>query len=413
MKSKLLIATLLFSTIIGFLNVSPASAYSGVVNQSNCPTLQIPFTATDFNPSTSSWIIFKTTSEASTYWGGDTVMLWTSNSQYTSFDGLTLGYNNTTQSATFSIYGGSGVNVYIGAYNSTTSFFSQAGNTSGQGWGSPTTPENGAHNPYVDSICNIGGNITYTAPYTEQYPPEPDLISAPTIKYTITDDIGHFEVSDIPETGADKIHWTITYGTIEGDPQIQTWDGTDIPTKPLDFTFPHIAQKTENITYGTYVINAYYTDSSDVRTSEETTMTIKLSVDNYNNFQGECSNEACLNDGAIGNDAVALNFDVCTFSGTFPFMDITACKNKIGEILGLLNFDKIKYGASLKQDTTGCHTLGTLGTWLNLDNNEKTICPMFSDDIRNIITPFITFGLGLIMIQFIAKRGQDMGGKNG
>lgn len=408
MKSKLFIATLILSTIIGLLNISPTSAYSGVVSQSNCSTLQIPFTATDFNPSTSSWIIFKTTSEASTYWGGDTVMLWTSNNQYTTFDGLTMGYNNTTQSATFSIYGGTGVNVYIGAYNSSTSVFSTAGNTSGEGWGSPSTPENGAHNPYVESICNIGGNITYTAPYTEQYPQEPDLISAPEISYQINDDQGTFNAINIPETGVTGVQWLITYGTIEGDPQVQTWEGADIPTKPLNFTFPYIADAGADDKYGTYLISAYYTDENDDQISEESLISVVLRADQYNHFEGTCSGETCLNTGAIGNDAVSLNFDDCTFSADYPWLDITACKNKIGEILGLLNFDKIRYGSQFTGDTTGCHTLTTMGTWL-MQPNGTVVCPKISEEVRNTVTPFIMFGLGLVMIQFIAKRGTDQG----
>jgi len=136
----------------------------------------------------------------------------------------------------------------------------------------------------------------------------------------------------------------------------------------------------------------------------------KLSENNYNNFSGICTDDDCTNDSSIGSNALSLDFDDCTLSSEYPFIDINGCKNKIGQLLGIMNFDKLKYGGQLTGDTTSCHTLGTIGTWLNLDDNQKLICPKFSDSLRGTITPFIVFALGLVMIQFIAKRGIDQGG---
>jgi hypothetical protein len=71
-----------------------------------------------------------------------------------------------------------------------------------------------------------------------------------------------------------------------------------------------------------------------------------------------------------------------------------------------LTFGTVKLGNDYNFNNQ-CRTLGTIGDWMNLDN--KTVCPVMPESVRNIITPFITFALGLMTIKFIAsKTGSSM-----
>jgi hypothetical protein len=259
----------------------------------------------------------------------------------------------------------------------------------------------------------VNSPITYPESYEGEIPldSEPQvetLETAPTIEYHIQDLNGTFNAKDIPETGADKLKWFITYGSIEGQPQVRTWEGEDIPQTPLEFTFPYMAKGTEDDIWGLYTIRAWYTDSEGIATSEETIIKVILKDDQFNNFNGTCTGEVCL-DTPISGSAVKLNFDECQLSETYPFIDIDGCINKIKVVLGIINVDKIKYGENLKGHKAGCHTLTVFNNWLNLTAENSEVCPVFNEEIRNIITPFMMLGLGMITITFLGKHGEDKG----
>lgn len=238
----------------------------------------------------------------------------------------------------------------------------------------------------------------------------PDLGTAPTIRAKVNDMEGEFSVtSEIPETGADKVYWFITYGTIEGTPAIQTWEGTDVPTMPLLFTFPYKATETEDESMGTYHIRAWYTDSEGTATSSETEIRVVLKDGVFNVFDQECTADECLNVG-VGDNAISLDFAECEFSAEYPFIDFDGCINKVKIVLGIINMDKIKYGDEFKGNNTAqCHTLTVFDDWLNLSGSNKTVCPVFPQAMRDIITPFMLLGLGMITIGFLGKHGEDKG----
>lgn len=92
-------------------------------------------------------------------------------------------------------------------------------------------------------------------------------------------------------------------------------------------------------------------------------------------------------------------------SDEFPFIYLDDC------IGNLLIFGKIALfgGATFNNNwsaTTDCTTLNTMDDWLHLEN--PTVCPMMPSYVRNIVTPFVTFLLGLITMRFLATRtGKD------
>jgi hypothetical protein len=90
----------------------------------------------------------------------------------------------------------------------------------------------------------------------------------------------------------------------------------------------------------------------------------------------------------------------------YPFITWDGCKDNIAMVTDALTFGTVKLGNDYNFNNQ-CRTLGTIGDWMNLDN--KTVCPVMPESVRNIITPFITFALGLMTIKFIAsKTGSSM-----
>lgn len=85
--------------------------------------------------------------------------------------------------------------------------------------------------------------------------------------------------------------------------------------------------------------------------------------------------------------------------------DINDCLQSFYDILDNLMFNTVKVGGpDVSSLPAGCHTLGTLGDWLNVPASSRTICPQFSETVRNIVTPFITFLLGLIVMRSIVNK---------
>lgn len=93
------------------------------------------------------------------------------------------------------------------------------------------------------------------------------------------------------------------------------------------------------------------------------------------------------------------------FSLTAPYIDIPACLSDINVVVNNLSFGAISFVKV--PSATECKTLGTIGKWLPLEN--KTVCPQIPKEIRDIITPFITFALGMIIVIMITKvaRGDN------
>lgn len=106
--------------------------------------------------------------------------------------------------------------------------------------------------------------------------------------------------------------------------------------------------------------------------------------------------------GTLKNDLFASCMD-----SEFPFLHFDACMTNIETAISMLSFGVLKFGNDW-QTTDGCTQLNVLDDWLNITNG--TVCPFFSNEVRNIVTPFVTLLLGLITMNFIFKIGNDSNG---
>lgn len=113
-----------------------------------------------------------------------------------------------------------------------------------------------------------------------------------------------------------------------------------------------------------------------------------------------------------------INIDGTTYSGNVsnatsmmqkcmttvaPYIDMQGCYKSFQYIIDAMSFGGLKWGTNW-ESSTQCHTLGTLGDWLNLDPANRTVCPEIPDGVRGIITPFVTLLLGLTIMTFIARN---------
>lgn len=88
---------------------------------------------------------------------------------------------------------------------------------------------------------------------------------------------------------------------------------------------------------------------------------------------------------------------------TFPFIDMGGCIHNMASTVEILTFDTINLGTPFKF-AEQCYTLGKVGDWLGLEGQNRNICPAISSDVRNVITPFVTFAFSLMGIKYITSR---------
>lgn len=94
------------------------------------------------------------------------------------------------------------------------------------------------------------------------------------------------------------------------------------------------------------------------------------------------------------------------FSDTFPYVDIDGCTAVVENLVNNLSFGTINFpNWSIQSD--GCHTLGTIGDWINVPSSSRTICPQFSSTVRNVVTPFLTFVLAITIIGVLVTKSRN------
>lgn len=94
------------------------------------------------------------------------------------------------------------------------------------------------------------------------------------------------------------------------------------------------------------------------------------------------------------------------FSDTFPYIDIDGCTSVIEDLINNLSFGTINF-PEWEINSDGCHTLGILGDWINVPSSSRTICPQFSPTVRNVVTPFLTFVLGITIIGVLVTKSRN------
>jgi len=113
--------------------------------------------------------------------------------------------------------------------------------------------------------------------------------------------------------------------------------------------------------------------------------------------------EACIDGYCLGNNE---NLVAECVKEEFPFVDPGGCIGQINSFVSMLTFrtpeDDAVGGGVFHDAVNGCRELQVLDDWLL--RPDQTVCPMIPAEIRNTITPFITFAFGLMTMTFIARR---------
>lgn len=176
----------------------------------------------------------------------------------------------------------------------------------------------------------------------------------------------------------------------------------------------------ENVPMGNYKIfaDAVYTDGTENEYDFQTTeFLFQVTNEGYTIWFNEGENAYCsVRNGTewncnisqpyqdpvliTGEPADIWSENAC-FLETFPFVDVPACLANMEILINLLSFKTLDFNNNWT-GSNNCRNLVVLGDWINLPAYQ--VCPQFSQTIRSIITPFVTFALGLITVMFLTRR---------
>lgn len=131
----------------------------------------------------------------------------------------------------------------------------------------------------------------------------------------------------------------------------------------------------------------------------------------YTGCDGQTFNDLSTKDFTIRADGSLNPTDYMTvcITDTFPYINFNDCMTELNAGISALSFNTLNWNG-LGGDwsfTESCRTLVVLDDWIGAPNQE--ICPQFSSTVRNIVTPFVTMAIGLLMITFLANRGRNEG----
>lgn len=107
-------------------------------------------------------------------------------------------------------------------------------------------------------------------------------------------------------------------------------------------------------------------------------------------------------DSEIGAYSASNFFNQCIDSNA-PYIHVNDCQDAFGVIANKLSFGKINPFSDIRySQLTECRQLEVLGSWINYES--KLVCPAFSSSVRNVVTPFMAFGLSLTALGYILNR---------
>jgi len=133
-------------------------------------------------------------------------------------------------------------------------------------------------------------------------------------------------------------------------------------------------------------------------------MTQRLEI-NGDSFVGDTEDDETCDDGQCSvNTNLRDELIAACVKETWPFVDVIGCVKNIGSIGELLSFGTIKSNNQWSA-FNGCTNLTVIDDWMNLENSE--VCPKIPSYVRSVVTPFVTFALGLTMVRFLSKQGGD------
>lgn len=188
-------------------------------------------------------------------------------------------------------------------------------------------------------------------------------------------DYNFFTIDNIPFTCEGDgdglvpvLHWELW----NNDTDVLITSGTQSASSQITYSFNRVNEPVN------YALTGWYDCAGEPNFTNATTW--EFTIDKNGNMVNEVF-EQCLTD-------------------EFPFVNLEACIENIFIFTNLLSFGTVTIGEFTT--STSCYNLAIIDDWLNLDN--PTICPQFSDTVRNIVTPFVMFILGLITTMFIARE---------
>lgn len=147
----------------------------------------------------------------------------------------------------------------------------------------------------------------------------------------------------------------------------------------LDYTFPNVTHNVE------YEIVSWYSCTDGTLFVEPGASFYSFVIDRNGSLVNLPNVEACMTE-------------------EYPFVHMDGCLANMSVVTEALSFGSVKVGATNQWSfTDGCHQLGTVGEWINLEG--QSVCPNIPASVRNVITPFITFAMGLMTVKFITKQG--------
>jgi len=159
------------------------------------------------------------------------------------------------------------------------------------------------------------------------------------------------------------------------------------------------AEAGQYVLFVTYSLKSSFTgNSTDYQFNDRQ---IVLNVDGLNNIV--LDNSGTTDETLSGAPLVIKE---CKFLQEFPYLNFSGCINEIGNMINLFKQDKIQIGGQFTQGQIECRTLNVFDDWLNLPDNYQ-VCAMMPEQVRDIVTPFITFGLALIAISFLGNKAKE------
>lgn len=165
--------------------------------------------------------------------------------------------------------------------------------------------------------------------------------------------------------------------------ELKTIDGIIVDSGAFSPTITYSYQWPDKNSEGTYTFTGSYSCGDlDPKFIGETTVTFSMSKD-----------------GIYTDDFMAT-----CFIETPPWVDINGCISGMSRAFNLLGFKSLQFGNTVWATfQPQCGQLSNLGHWIHKPN--EVLCPIFPAYVRDTVTPFVTFALGLLMLNFVTKHG--------
>lgn len=249
------------------------------------------------------------------------------------------------------------------------------------------------------AVTFLNFDIIYPAGYEGEI--APDSPPVPPVIAEITPDISIQSILNWHVTAHD-----LNFNTFDKVPFTCTDDGNNVVTDESGLT-PVMSieiYNSSNVLIDSGTISPTVPFEFDVpKLESDNDYTIITKYDCGGTVEFPNSDELLFTVNQFGSELVDVT--PCFNPADITDFDINECLQAFYNILDNLMFNTVKVGgADISDKKSGCYTLGTLGDWLNVPTSSRTICPQFPDTIRNIVTPFVTFLLGLIVMRSIINK---------